>query len=885
MLLNKKIIATVAATTLLFACNEAKQSDKNILSKTTVNQKVTSDKSTSAELGPLHVASPKWQDQIIYFLMIDRFNDGNLHNSDQGVGVYERGAKDKYNGGDLQGVIDKLDYIKQLGATAVWTTPQVANQWWDPVAEFWGYHGYWARDFKSVDEHYGKLEDYQQLAKSLHAKNMYLIQDIVVNHTGNFFYYDGDYDEQNVKQNFKINTGSIPSVSASQFPFTQNDVNKVEHQQANIFNWTPSIIDITVHKQETTYQTSGLDDMNTKNPVVRNALKDSFGYWIKEAGVDAFRIDTAKYVEKEFYEDFLHGDDGIVTTAKSTGRNDFFTFGEIFEMSQPFTDRAEKKITDYLGTDENPRIDAPLSFPLYNEIKQVFAGGRPTSYLSYRVDAAMKWYKDPFRAVNFIDNHDVERFLANGTLSGFKQAYAFMMSIPGIPVIYQGDEQAHLLSRQAMFAGGYGSEQDQFNQASDMFRFIQTLTKIRTQHKVFSRGSIEFIQENASGPGILAYKREYNGKTAYVILNSAEQTALLSRLPTSFYEDNQPTILLAENIDKTLPFAEDGTLTMEMPARSILVLIGNSRASQPTKSMTQEITVAPIPVEFNNVTSAIIQGTTTAPHAELIKIIDGNIEQAEKFSSDAQGKWRTNLPLDGLGNHQHAVEIFWPEKNYVTNKLTYSMNSTIVSGMAAVDDLIGDDKGPAAQYIKPGYQADNCYLDIDSVQARTGGNILELTIKMCDISNAWAPPNGFDHLALTIYFNDKKASGLKALPLLNSAMPQQGTWNVAHSAFGWGNYVFATDGASSTQEGTILNYTPIITVNHQSKEIKMIYHADKLGIDGWLAVDLYLTTWDKDEGGDYRLINETPSKWHFSDSAQNSPKIADDAFMTILRQE
>jgi glycosidase len=105
-----------------------------------------------------------------------------------------------------------LDYIQGLGATSVRTTPQVANQWWDPVAQYWGYHGYWARDFKSVDEHYGNLDDYQNLSRNLHARDMYLIQDIVVNHTGIFFYYDGPYDAKDVSKNFKLN---VPLCQAS----------------------------------------------------------------------------------------------------------------------------------------------------------------------------------------------------------------------------------------------------------------------------------------------------------------------------------------------------------------------------------------------------------------------------------------------------------------------------------------------------------------------------------------------------------------------------------------------------------------------------------------------------------------------------------------------
>lgn len=211
MLIHKNLLLTLTTVATLQACSFDIERE-NAASPLKGCKQSSSNKEDCEGKDLLHVASPEWQDQIIYFLMLDWFNEGDISNSDQGVGVYELGAKSKYNGGDLKGVIDKLDYIQGLGATSVRTTPQVANQWWDPVAQYWGYHGYWARDFKSVDEHYGNLDDYQNLSRNLHARDMYLIQDIVVNHTGIFFYYDGPYDAKDVSKNFKLN---VPLCQAS----------------------------------------------------------------------------------------------------------------------------------------------------------------------------------------------------------------------------------------------------------------------------------------------------------------------------------------------------------------------------------------------------------------------------------------------------------------------------------------------------------------------------------------------------------------------------------------------------------------------------------------------------------------------------------------------
>src|ERR1035437_1639884 len=175
-----------------------------------------------AERGPLQVASPDWRDQVIYFVMTDRFMDGDKSNDDQGRGEFNPKDGNLYSGGDLAGIREKLDYIQGLGATAVWITPPVANVWYDPAMKMAGYHGYWAENFTKVDAHMGTLEDYRRLSMELHRRGMYLVQDIVVNHTGDFFRYDGPYDPAHVEKNFQLKTGMIPA-RPSQYPFSLDD--------------------------------------------------------------------------------------------------------------------------------------------------------------------------------------------------------------------------------------------------------------------------------------------------------------------------------------------------------------------------------------------------------------------------------------------------------------------------------------------------------------------------------------------------------------------------------------------------------------------------------------------------------------------------------------
>lgn len=385
--------------------------------------------------------------------MIDRFNDGDPSNNDQGTGEFDPASDKKFSGGDISGVREKLDYISELGATALWMTPPVANQWWDPAQNYGGYHGYWARDMQKIDEHFGDLATYQALAEDLHKRGMYLIQDIVVNHVGNFFTYSGTYDPSKPCEGFDLILGALAAGQSLPSPLALNDCNSSEAQQAAIYHWTPQIIDHNEQEQQLTYQLSDLDDLNTSTPAVRDYLKQSYRYWIDKVGVDAFRVDTVKFVEHDFYHDFFHAQDGILNQAKETGRNDFLSLGEIFESSSPYKTEGEEKLISYLGTKEKPELESLLNFPLQATMTQVFAGGRPTAELGFRLRKMMEMYPNPYRLGNFIENHDMARFLAQGNLDDLKQALFTMLTLPGIPVLYQGTEQAFSAHRDAMFEG------------------------------------------------------------------------------------------------------------------------------------------------------------------------------------------------------------------------------------------------------------------------------------------------------------------------------------------------------------------------------------------------------------------------------------------------
>lgn len=831
----------------------------------------------------LQVASPEWQDQIIYFVLVDRFFDGDPSNNDQGVGVYAPKVDGHYSGGDLKGITQKLDYIQKLGATAVWTTPVVANMWWDPRVNYSGYHGYWARDFKSVDEHFGTLADYRSLSHQLHNRGMYLIQDVVVNHVGNFFSYIGDYDPKDPTRNFSLNTEARPGSAPTQYPFSLNNINNPEHRAAAIYHWTPEISDFSNRIQETTFQSSMLNDLNTENPVVRAALKDSFAYWIKEVGVDAIRIDTVKYVEAEFYEDFLHGENSLTAVANTLGKDHFFSFGEVYSTSSPYGDEGEKKIAEYLHQENARRIDGPIGFPLYKDINRVFAGGAPTAYVAHRLKAQMESYVNPHLAVNFIDNHDVERFLSGGSVDGFKQAYTLMFTVPGLPTIYQGDEQGFSDARRALFAGGYKNETDQFNTQSDFYLFIQSLASLRKSHPVFSRGDLNILESNENGPGILAYTRQYNDKKVFVVFNSSDNPTLLNRLATGFNTNQKIKRLFSHKVSGDFDTAADGSLTKLMPSRSILIFEAEVLSADKNPVTTAEsLTLAPTDSTYVNQNIAHFTGQVSAPAARLLAIVDGQVKNATEIVADNKGSWQVDVPVNKYGEHVHTLEIYWPEKNVATERIRFNASYDIVERSSRVKDKRGDDRGLNGKYRRPLHPTMGCQMDITQASAVVSGTFMELTLEMCEISALWDPPNHFDHVAFSIYFSIPNTRGDLALPHLQANFPDKSGWNFAHIAYGWGNYIYSNERSSALAEGKKISVAPKILIDKEKKTIKFQYDADLIGLQGWANVKAYITTWDKEGGeGAYRRLTKEPSVWTFAAPDINGPLILDAAILKL----
>jgi glycosidase len=821
----------------------------------------------------LHVPSPEWRDQIIYFLMLDRFADGDPGNNDQGVDEYRPKDNGGWNGGDLKGVTGKLDYIQGLGATAIWTTPPVANQWWSKESGFGGYHGYWARDFTKIDEHYGTLQDYQTLSCSLHQRNMYHVMDIVVNHTGDFFEYDPKAMSADPTSGYRRVNPDSPTDAPTNFPFNLNDPRRAEDRDVAAYHWSKELLDYYDPEAELTQQLAKLDDINTRSPKVRAAFKEIFGNWIEQGGVDAFRVDTVKYVEPDFFEDFLHAPDGIMRRAAKTGRTDFFVFGEVKENAPAFTTLSEAKLQKYFGDPASPTFPSMINFPLQEEMIRVLAQGSPTSALTYRLDAFLRTHPDPTLATNFVDNHDVPRFLSQGSLDAFKQALALTFTLPGIPMIYQGNEQAFSETRQAMFKEGFGTDRDHFDTRSEMYAFIKQLSAVRQGNAALRRGDLRLLSDNPNVPGVFAFRRDYQGESIFLILNTADNAALLAGMPTGLASGTPLRSLFGAGAAPEV--ASDGTLTLELAPRAIMILASASgRPDKPVEAASRSSIPVDTPFPETPLSKPFtMKGRYNGPENQLKLVIDGDLGSATTITVARDGRWQARLEARDVGVQKHVAQIYAPISGAVSKSIPYITERTGSDWQVSIADPAFDDVGKGGGYALPTDPSFQGRQDILRADLRSGGDILEMELTMRTIGADWKPSNGFDHVAITTFFEFPEQQGLTRSEDVKADMPAGFDWSAMHSVFGWGSSLVLKPDRKIGQ-------APRVVVDTERKTIKPSFKASSLGLKSWRGVRLYITSFDREGEGGFRAISTQGGPMAYRGDPAG-PRIMDDLMVAI----
>jgi glycosidase len=398
---------------------------------------------------------------VMYLIMTDRFADGDPRNDPASD---NRAAPRGWHGGDLEGIEQHIDYLKQLGVTTVWTTPVASN---GAMPE--SYHGYAATDLYAVDTHFGTLADYEHLSAALHARDMKLVIDLVPNHVGVEHPWVHDPPAPDWFH------GTLEHHLAVQHDFYRLlDPHAPPEAWANITNG---------------WFTDQMPDLNQENPLVAQYLIQNALWWVETANLDGIRLDTFPYVNRAFWHEFhatLHSVYPRLTTV-----------GEVFHRDPEVTSYFAGGAT-HNGIDTG--LDTPFDFPTYFALRDVLAHDKPMTELAdvLRQDAL---YPHPEQLVPFIGNHDTVRFLteANASETRLKLALGLLATLRGMPQFYSGDEIGMTggadPDNRHNFPGGFpGDPHNAFTQAGrtpeqqDIFAWTSGMLALRESHVALKTG-------------------------------------------------------------------------------------------------------------------------------------------------------------------------------------------------------------------------------------------------------------------------------------------------------------------------------------------------------------------------------------------------------------
>ncbi|WP_392754182.1 pullulanase-type alpha-1,6-glucosidase [Streptomyces sp. LN590] len=602
-----------------------------------------------------------------YFVMPDRFANGDTSNDRGGLTGsrletgYDPTDKGFYQGGDLKGLTDRLDYIKGLGTTAIWLAPIFKNR---PVQGTGkdasaGYHGYWITDFTQVDPHFGTNADLSKLIDKAHGKGMKVFFDVITNHTADTV----DYAEK--KYGYKPkgaypyldrdgrpfdDSKGLAKVDADSFPYTPKNTGEKVPAWLNDPTMYHNRGDSTYAGESTTYgDFSGLDDLWTERPEVVSGMEKIYEKWVRDFDIDGFRIDTVKHVDLDFWTQWATALD---TYAARHGRDDFFMFGEVYSadtaLTSPYVTRG--------------RLDATLDFPFQEAARQYASQGAPAAKLAAVFGDDYRYTTDKANAyeqVTFLGNHDMGRigaFLKQDNpkaddaelVDRARLANEVMFLSRGNPVVYYGDEQGFTGAggdkdaRQTMFASQtadyldddqLGTDRTHASDAYDtghpLYRNIAELSELTRKNPALRDG----VQTERYAEGsVYAFSRtDLERSNEYIVATNNGTAAKTVELPTASAAMNFRTLYGGSG---TVRSGSDKRITVTVPALAGIVL----RAEKPLG--------APAAKPSITLTAPAAGATGTV---EISADVDGGSLNRVVFAAQTgNGTWAT------LGSADHA---------------------------------------------------------------------------------------------------------------------------------------------------------------------------------------------------------------------------------------
>ncbi|MEQ1641826.1 MAG: alpha-amylase family glycosyl hydrolase [Pyrinomonadaceae bacterium] len=499
-------------------------------------------------------------DDMIYLIMPDRFADGDISNNDPAIsrGLFDRSKTRRHHGGDLQGIIDKLPYLKSLGVTAIWTTPIYDNNNKLDEKEIYdgekttGYHGYGAVDMYNTDEHFGDISKLKELTEKARSMGIKMIQDQVANHTGPYHVWAEDPPTptwwngtatNHISNNWQKWTAMNPRAT-------------YQTQKRNLEGW---FVDILPDFNQ--------DDIEVERYLIQNSI-----WWIETIGYDAIRMDTLPHVPRAFWYKW-----GSAIKRQYPKVN---ILGELYDGDPALLSYYQTGRKGHDGIDTE--IDTLFDFTLFYAIRDAFAKGG--SIRSVSQSFARDWlYPNPDVLTSFIGVHDMLRFMSEpgSTVEGLKLAQTLVMTSRGTPLLYYGDEIAMQggsdPDNRRDFPGGFPADgMDKFGTSGrtaterDVWDHLAKLGRLRQELEPLRRGrSLDLHDEEQQ----MAYARVTANKAVIVGFNNDTKPATLS-FDVGMIRQIQRSSSLVDKlaIIGDVKVAADGRVEFTIPARTAVIL-------------------------------------------------------------------------------------------------------------------------------------------------------------------------------------------------------------------------------------------------------------------------------------------------------------------------
>jgi neopullulanase len=439
-------------------------------------------------------------EDVIYLIFADRFCDGNPDNNTIGDSLDQFTAADLdgRKGGDIEGIISKLDYLKELGISAIWITPMLENNMW------MSYHGYAATDLYKIDSRFGSNKLYKKLVSEAHKRELKIILDHVSNHIGINHYW--------VK--------NLPT--SDWFNGTPENFIRASHDKMAFLDIHGDTTIVKTNQQG--WFTDYMPDLNQRNPFLKNYLIQNTLWWIEYAGIDGIREDTYPYNDQKYLADWAE--------AILTEYSNFNIVGEIWQgVPSVVSGYQSKSPVRKINFDSN--LPSVTDFALSDAIRD-FLSDDESIYKVYETIAQDIVYSDPDNLLVFFDNHDVDRamLVADGDVDKFKIALNLVLFTRGIPAIFYGTEigikggTKHGELRQPFPGGFFGDDRNAFSTngrtetENDLFNYLQELLKLRNEYPSLSKGKLRHIYPFDD---VYILVKSYEDEITMVLINSREK--------------------------------------------------------------------------------------------------------------------------------------------------------------------------------------------------------------------------------------------------------------------------------------------------------------------------------------------------------------------------